>query len=125
MSIESLIEQYKSAMSAPTLSKLKRLPLNYITDEEKSVRWNKEQVEKANKAYKEDIERIINKQSEALRLAREAYVDYIVDYFSTGNRPISRKGAERLFSYVEQYSDKDAYQFDAYIDDFYEIYNLE
>lgn len=123
---KELRDMYKEAFAMSTISKIKHLPDGYITDENKSVKWNREQVELSKTVYKEDVERLKNLKLMAIQKAKQAYVDNIIEFMQIGNcKPLSREGAEKLLEKVIEYSDNDPYQFDSYISDFYDIRNLE
>ena len=62
----------------------------YITDENKSVRWNKEQVELEQKKYAEALEKF----NYELRKRRKEFYDSLVNYLI--ERGFKRKASERI-----------------------------
>lgn len=122
---EEIRDKYMAALKMNTIPKNKPLGNGYITDENQSVKWNRERVEESHRLYKEERDRLKEAQNKALQGAKNLYIESIIEYMNIGGRPISRGGAAKLLEKIIEYSDNDMFQFDSYISDFYDIRNLD
>lgn len=75
--IEEITAMFEEAEKMPCSPKEKPLKKDYITDEDKSVRWNRKQVEQSQQAYKEETLRLRQKRNEAFAAARHELLLYI------------------------------------------------
>lgn len=86
-------------------------PENYIWDEDKTVRQNKEQTAKYNAEIDAEIEKRKHEYSEANKALRDAIIDYII---ADCNIKCSRAQAEVIWSYCLMQHGDDPHN---YIDD--------
>lgn len=84
-----------------------------IIDEERSVRWNREEVERLKQAYDEEVKRLNRVKNSAVQDAIKRVVRLIAD-----EADISEEKAEILWSFVyREHHEYDMFQyFDRYID---------
>ena len=61
--------------------------ITYVFDEEKSVRWNREQVELYNKQAAEERREAVECRAQSLRNLDEAIVNYMMEYEATSSTP--------------------------------------
>lgn len=55
----------------------------HVFDEEKSVKWNREEVKRKNKEYKEELKRLIKEHKEEFDLAKDTVISLIADKLKT------------------------------------------
>lgn len=97
--LNDLLCEYKEACLIPTKPVgIKRLPSNYIKDEEKSVKWNREFVEANNKKYLETVSNLQRERSLAMNEVQKKIEKYIMD-----TADVSKKAAKYIFDFA--YSD--------------------
>lgn len=101
--LKNLIDEYKIACGMPTKPNyFNKLPANHIEDENQTVKWNREFVEKTNKAYQEAVAEMNRKRNLAMNEVQKKIEKYIMKYAE-----VSQKGAKRIFefAYAEGHSD--------------------
>lgn len=90
--------EYKKTCNLSCIpTNLKILSSDYVFDESKSIKWNREQVELNNKAYDDETDRLIAKKSNAFKEVHNLILEriqYEVDY------DISRRQAEVIWNYA-------------------------
>jgi hypothetical protein len=74
--------------------------ITYVFDEEKSVRWNREQVELYNKQNAELRREAVEVRAQSHRNLDKAVVDYMVEYEAKGTTP--RNVVELVVSRVQK-----------------------
>ena len=79
MRIEEIKEMVKSNAKMSCLPNFKRLPNNYITDEDKSVKWNIEQVKRNHLEYNEEVKRLQKIKTTDFNKIRDVLIEYICD----------------------------------------------
>jgi hypothetical protein len=75
----------------------------YIFDEDKSVKWNREQVTKNNQKYQDEVKRL---NQEKMRKREEVYSDFYKDILeslsiATGGKKFSTGQAKIIWKYME------------------------
>lgn len=83
----------------------KLLKPDHVFDEEKSVKWNREEVERHNKSVNESKENMIKARAKKWQETKDAAVCAIVSDFKYSHTNISKTGADQLFDRL--YSDFD------------------
>ena len=78
-SIEEIVSLFEEAEKMPLSPKKKPLKEGYITDEDKSVRWNREQVEQSQQTYREETLRLRQERNQMLDKAKQEIILYIKD----------------------------------------------
>lgn len=68
---DKAIENYEKACRMSCKPDFQRLPKDYITDEDKSVKWNREQVEENHKQYDEAVKELNTKKNKCCNEAEE------------------------------------------------------
>lgn len=79
--------------------------ITYIFDEEKSVRWNREQVEIFNKQVSEARREAVECRAQSRRNLDKAVVDYMVEYEANSATP--RVVVEKVVARAQQDHDDD------------------
>ena len=90
-------EDYDKAcmMSCKPGPEFRKLKPGDVIDEEKSVRWNREEVERLNKEYKEEFARLTRERGDAINKCTERAIAQIAE--ETG---LSKEKAEILWNFV-------------------------
>lgn len=87
---------------------IQKLPKGYITDEEKSVKWNREQLEKNHLAYDNEIKRLNTEKN----MRRDALLQEIYDLIQKEvGLKLHRTGARKIWEMA--YNQSHAYGFAA------------
>ena len=101
--IEQLKAEYAKMSEMSCKPDFERPRNGEVLDEDQSVRWNREQVEKQQKAYDEEVMRLNIKKNKA----RGAFYDDVKEYIKTNVKGISETAANEVFEYVYSlYSDE-------------------
>ena len=127
--IVALYDEYCKARKASRdakITKTKELPDTYVIDENKSVKWNREQVQLMNEKIKEEKDTKISYRAECTKKLLEAIRIYIKDNY---NIPSSVYDNMRNFMYTW---DEDDYYFNngienalSFLEDLAEVINLK
>lgn len=97
---EDLREDYAKVLNMPNLPPVRKLPDNYIFDENESVKWNRDRVINFNKSYDEEVKRLRDRKFEA----RKSVVGLIADKISSELK-ISTSKAEKVWDFVSSDTD--------------------
>lgn len=76
---------------------IKKVPENYVFDEDQSVKWNKEQVEINNRKYKEEVARLNTLKNKA---RDSVYEDIYRNIREEVGHDLSRDKAKVIFAYA-------------------------
>lgn len=79
----------------------RKLPSGYITDEEKSVKWNKEQVEQNHLKYENEVKRLNTLKNKTRDEIYNRTFEIIQKEIGRG---ISLEQAKKIWSFVDDYS---------------------
>ena len=82
--------------------KTENMRAGYITDEDKSIKWNKEQVELANQEYNKKRREYMEKGHRLAALFKQDIIDYLMNFYN-----LNEKAALVIFNkaYEEGHSD--------------------
>ena len=83
MEREEVFNKYKAAINHSTIPELKKYKEGYIFDEDKSVKWNKEEVVRRNEDYKDEAIRLRKENALLQKEADDAAIEYLLEYSST------------------------------------------
>ena len=83
--------KYENKLKRPL--KTDNMKDGYITDENKSVKWNKEQVELANQEYKNKLKKYKDEAYRLEKLFKTDTIDYIMNFYEYNN-----SAAELIFN---------------------------
>lgn len=83
--------KYENKLKRPL--KTDNMKDGYITDENKSVKWNKEQVELANQEYKNKLKKYKDETYRLEKLFKTDTIDYIMNFYEYNN-----SAAELIFN---------------------------
>lgn len=121
MNYDQVIDEFKTALATPS-SKLRTYSPSHIFDENKSVRWNKEEVERQNFITKVDREKCRTERFNAINTAKE----HIIDYLCSECCSISKSKIAALFSYFYDnfYSNDSDFSIDCVIDSCLELLEI-
>ena len=117
---EDIANARKSIYSANPAPDKKKFPENHVFDEEKSVRWNREEVVRRNSEIENRIAQHRWDVHHSEVNLRNSVLDYIVDYFRVGDswvEKFDRGAADAIWSRVQSTHDDDDYLYlDEYLD---------
>lgn len=104
MDYESLIINFNAARDMPIAHHVSLFSSTHVFDEDKSVKWNREEVERQNKLLKENNLKSRMDRYQAINKATDNIIDYLT--LLTRNN-YSRDVIKKLFEYVyeKEYSD--------------------
>lgn len=102
----NVIDKFMEAYELPSRSSKKYLSDSYIFDENKSVKWNKEQVEKHNQERKDEDTKLREAYTKAIGLANGLAGEYLAQEYG-----ISKEVGVKVFLFAKREKD-DAYQID-------------
>lgn len=94
---ELRIEYQKVCEMSCVPANIKKVPLGHIFDEDKSVKWNIEQVEINNRNYYEEVIKLKSERSECMNVVLEDIYTAIQEDMSC---EISREQAEIIWCYA-------------------------
>lgn len=75
----------------------KKLPKDFVTDEDKSVKWNREQVEKNNKDYQDEVARLNTEKNKA---RTNIYKDIYAKIQEEVGHNINEAAARKIWDYA-------------------------
>lgn len=84
--------------------KTENMRAGYITDEDKSVRWNKEQVDLANINYKKAQDEYNEEENRVENLFRQDIIDYLMNFYN-----LNEKAALVIFNKAYESGHSDGY----------------
>ena len=112
LNYDTVVYNYKAAQRTSTVPKTRMVSKDYIFDEDKSVKWNKEQVEINNKLYQ--TERSLLKENRA-KVIKEAYDDVIA--YLQQETGMKHTTLHKLFNYIRsELVDEDNYGIESFIE---------
>ena len=91
---EDIQKELDAVTKMPCRPDFKKLPKDYITDEDKSVRWNRDQVELNNKKYQDEVARLNTEKNKARDAAHKEIYKKIQDKVGHG---ISENAAKKIW----------------------------
>ena len=99
MGLEKLFEMADEYIGFSCKPKSPKYKAGHVFDEDKSVKWNKEQFEKLNKKHDDEV-KDLNRQKNLLYTSLvEAIKEYIIS-----ETKVSKKKAEKIYDYLyEEY----------------------
>lgn len=95
IAVEEIEILYDEADKMPTRTDLIRYKEGHVFDEDKSVKWNKEEVARRNNLYLEDDNRVKQERRDAFNKANERAISYVMQ--ETG---LNRDKASAILNYV-------------------------
>lgn len=116
---EKVIKQFNDVYFNESPKK-KAYSLNHIFDEEKSVKWNREEVLRVNDEIKEHNTRIREQRFRAITEAHKNIINYLQNEYFT----IPRKKIEKLYHHIYGEIFEDAYKIKYVIDEVEEILDI-
>lgn len=122
ITLEKIQKEFKAAFKmslTPDENKFgKRLPTGYVIDEEKSVRWNREEVERHNEAITNEKERLLSEYNAEIARITAEFIKWIEATYN-----LNEKEAKIIYS--RAYDEHHAYWDDIYdaVDEYCEIYS--
>lgn len=93
-----VIQKYEKASDMPTTPKERTYSANHIFDEDKSVKWNREEVVRRNEQIKNDRESLQNARFRAIREAEDDIIEYLSDYYPSISKGKVRKLFDKIYS---------------------------
>lgn len=99
MDIERLYEMVDEYTKFSCKPKNPRYKVGTIIDEDKSVRWNREEIDRLNDIHTEEVEELNRKKNLLFLNLKNAAEKYIIEETN-----VSKKRAEKIFEYIyEEY----------------------
>ena len=112
LNYDTVVYNYKAAQRISTVPKTRMVGKDHIFDEDKSVKWNKEQVEINNKLYQ--TERSLLKENRA-KAIKEAYEDVIA--YLQQETGMKHTTLHKLFNYIRsELVDEDNYGIESFME---------
>ncbi len=72
-------EKLNEAWNLSAIPSFKKLEIGTIIDEDKSVKWNREEVERINKDYDEEVTRLRNQKQSAINEVEKQIYEFIAE----------------------------------------------
>lgn len=122
ITLERIKKEFESTFKmslTPDESKFgKRLSNGHIIDEEKSVRWNREEVERRNEAIKEEKKRLLSEYDAEIMRVTDEFIKWIEVTYNLNEK-------EARIIYSRAYDEHHSYWDDIYdaVDEYCEIYS--
>lgn len=124
LNYDTVVYNYKSAQRTSTVPKTRMVGKDHIFDEDKSVKWNKEQVEINNKLYQKESYLLKENRAKAIKEAYEDVIAYLQQ--ETGMKHTT---LHKLFNYIKlELVDEDTYTIESFmevIEDICDIFKEE
>ena len=105
-----VVDKYTEAQCLPDRSEKRLLPEHFIFDEEQSVKWNKEQVQKHNQIKREEDRQLREVKVKAFEEAFQLAAEYLAHEYN-----ISKEVGLRVFTFV-RCETENIYQIDDILD---------
>lgn len=116
MTKNEIINLFATADALPYRSDMKKYKKGHIFDENKSVKWNAEEVDRRNEAYEEEI------RKEAFREAERKLRNFLYEEYSTSK--LSPYQIDKIYNYVyEEYHSYGLSEVFIHMDDLVELIN--
>ena len=97
ISFMDVVNKFSSAYNIPSRSEKRKLPENYVFDEDKSVRWNKEQVFNHNLAKQEEDAKFRELHNKAIGEANGLAGEYLAQEYE-----ISKDVGVKVFLFAKR-----------------------
>lgn len=97
ISIKELKDSWDEVVNFSTIPDMKTYSDWHVFDENKSVKWNREEVERHNREYKEEQERLNKEHQELKQNTRNKIIMYILENSFTIKK---EEQALRLWNYI-------------------------
>ena len=118
MEREKLVEKMHEAAMFSTVPKEKALKPGTVIDEEKSVRWNREQVEKSQENYQNEVKRLRKEQNRLYTELKKDVLKYIEEEME---HPVTERQKELIYSTAYEYGHSSSYEFFNKVDEICEF----
>ena len=119
--LDMAIKAYSDAIKMPIRTSLKRYKEGYIFDEDRSVRWNKDEVVRRNIEADEDTIRLCDARFNAIEISRGVIVSILSEKYNCPKPVIFE-----LFKVIEQqwHSAFDDYCTEAVVDGIEQLFDI-
>lgn len=119
--LDMAIKAYSDAIKMPTRTSLQKYNSNHIFDEDRSVRWNKDEVIRRNIEADEDTIRLCNARFSAIEGAREDIVSILSEKYNCPKTVILD-----LFNLIQQqwYSAYDEYDTEVVVEGIEHLFDI-
>lgn len=118
MDIERLYEMASEYTEFSCKPKNPKYKVGTIFDEDKSVRWNREEIERLNGIHTEEVKELNRKKNLLLANVEDAIEKYIIE-----ETKVSKKRAEKIYRYLyEEYHSYGIRECICHLDDLLEIF---
>ena len=118
MDIKRLYEMASEYTEFSCKPKNPKYKVGTIIDEDKSVRWNREEIERLNDIHTEEVKKLNRKKNLLLANIEDAIEKYIIE-----ETKVSKKRAEKIYKYLyEEYHSYGIRECIRHLDDLLEIF---
>ena len=121
---DNVIEAFHTALNLPRRSNKKPYASNHIFDEDQSVKWNREEVERQNAAIEREDRELHDAYYDAVRNAETDIVRYLVKEYSNISEDKIKKIYQLAYRDVFDNNYRMDYTLD-YCEEILEIFNSE
>ena len=106
--------EYLEFSCKPSFSKYRE---GYVIDEDKSVKWNREEVEKHNIRYQEEVKRLNNEKNKLYTELVSTIKEYIIEETN-----VKKTRAEKIYNYLYEEHSGNILEMLDYIDDLLDLF---
>ena len=95
---EEIIEKFESAFNMPTTPKERTYSINHIFDEDKTVKWNKEEVIRRNIEIRDERNTLQTNRYKAINDAEIEIIKYLCESYPTISENVVKKIYNKIYN---------------------------
>lgn len=92
-----VIEKFESAFNMPTTPKERTYSINHIFDEDKTVKWNKEEVIRRNIEIRDERNTLQTNRYKAINDAEIDIIEYLCESYPTISENVVKKTFDKVY----------------------------
>ena len=93
-----VIEKFEKAFNLPTTPKEHRYSENHIFDEDKSVKWNREEVVRRNEEIRNERNTLQTTRYKSINEAEISIIEYLCESYPTINESVVKKIYNKIYN---------------------------